>query len=221
MATAAHNRLVSEVQKRENDIEAKEMAHQKLMGNVLLYVKELAEKTAKIVELQSQLKIEQETQQGRESDLRKQIDDANQNHEKAMRRKDQMIEHIRQDHEAGMKNMEAQYREEIERRIKTEGKLEGELKCLRMAHQESQTNLEAEKRKVEDLQRREVNNRKRHSENLRKLWEDEENRLGIAGDEEIHKDEDSSGGTGEGTSHPVEERVEKQESRRKRRKAAQ
>ncbi|PIC13223.1 hypothetical protein B9Z55_027872 [Caenorhabditis nigoni] len=50
---AAHQRLVSEVKQRENTIEAKDVANQTLMGNVLQYMKDLVEKNANIVELQS------------------------------------------------------------------------------------------------------------------------------------------------------------------------
>ncbi|CAS00874.1 Protein CBG26199 [Caenorhabditis briggsae] len=171
--------------KREDTIEAKEMVNQTLMGNVIQYMKDLAENNSKVLELQAQLAIEQRTRQGRDTDMSKQIED------------------IKRE------------------RIETQAQIEGELRYLRKAHEDCQTTLEAEKRKVEDLKRREVDNRKRHSENLRKLWEDEENRLGSVGDEESNQVEHSSGATGEGTSHQDEERVEKQESRRKRRKAAQ
>ncbi|CAO4366919.1 unnamed protein product [Caenorhabditis nigoni] len=177
MATAAHNRLVSEVQKRENDIEAKNRDTQKLILNALENTKDLLEKDRQIVELRAQLTMEQ--------GLRKKDNEVAERQEGILSRQ---IEEMKN----AMKDMKEKHQEDIQARILTQGQIEGELRFLRMAHQESQTNLEAEKRKVEDLQRREVNNRKRHSENLRKLWEDEENRLGIAGDEESHKDEDSS-----------------------------
>ncbi|CAO4383935.1 unnamed protein product [Caenorhabditis nigoni] len=55
-------------------------------------------------------------------------------------RQDQMIEQIRQDHESEMSKMETKHREETERR--TQGQLEGDLKCLRKAHSEWKTTVE-------------------------------------------------------------------------------
>ncbi|UMM20091.1 hypothetical protein L5515_015451 [Caenorhabditis briggsae] len=87
MATTAHQRLVSEVKKREDTIEAKEMANQTLMGNVLQYMKDLAEKNSKVLELQAQLAIEQGTRQGRDTDMSKQIEDIKRVHQEEMDQK--------------------------------------------------------------------------------------------------------------------------------------